>query len=278
MNARNVHAVIAAGVHHPTLLAKWQEDSAFLRSKGIVPETIDLSALRKFAGLTVKVRHNGLRPDLPLTFRLMGIAELGIEVFSAYATHCDATGHRYGKTSAERTADLVSFLEGWLDLKQRNHSLLWDMIRHEQALARLRNWQVAISAADADTPPSRQKMARTTIVPQIQGQIILHRLQCDPQTVKSALFKRPPRLDLIPEETHYYCYWRGKGADDVQILDLDEFGFYALQSIDGTMSITELNRRMGGGSRPTQAFKAGLQQLAAVGILGLHPTSEGQTK
>jgi hypothetical protein len=271
MNARNVHAVIAAGVHRPTLLAKWQLDSALLLSKGIAPEMIDLTALRKFAGLTVKVRHNGLRPDLPLTFRLMSMAELGIEVFSAYATHCDETGHRYGKTSTERTRDLISFLEGWLDLNQRNHSLLWDMIRHEQALALLRNTIAEAPAVSSDLSLSRARAPRGSTVPQVRGQVILHCLRCDPQVVKSALFKRPVRLDQIPEEVHFYGYLRGGDADDVNILDLDEFGYYALELIDGVTPVAELNRRMGGGKRPSAAFKSALQQLVDIGILNLNP-------
>src|SRR5258708_23978482 len=100
MNARNVQAVLAAGVQHPNLLSQWQTDPAFLRSKGIDPATIDLTALRKFAGLSIKVKHNGLRFDLPLTFRLMGLAGLDIGVFSAYATYCAENGRRLAKTSA----------------------------------------------------------------------------------------------------------------------------------------------------------------------------------
>jgi hypothetical protein len=277
MNARNVHAVIAAGVHHPTLLSKWQVDSGLLRSKGIAPETIDLAALRKFAGLTLKVRHNGLRPDLPLTFRLMTLAELGIEVFSAYATQCDATGHRYGKTSAERTRDLIAFLGGWLDLRQRNHSLLWDVIRHEQALAQLMRATSEVATTAADTQRTPHSTLRNAAMPRVHGQVILHRLRCDPTVVKSALFKRPVRLDLIPEEAHFYCYWRVAHADEVHILELDEFGFYSLQFIDGATSVAELSRRMGGGRQPTKAFKTGLEQLAAIGILDLEIAPGAQT-
>src|SRR5438067_124802 len=121
MNARNVQAVLAAGVQSPDLLSKWQADPTFLRSKGIDPATIDLAALRKFAGLSIKVKHNGLRFDLPLTFRLMSLAEMDIGIFSAYATYCAANGHRLAKTSAERACDLISFLESWLDLAQKTH-------------------------------------------------------------------------------------------------------------------------------------------------------------
>ncbi len=270
MNARNVHAVLAAGVQHPDLLAKWQTDPSFLQSKGIAPETMDLTALRKFAGLTIKVKHNGLRFDLPLTFRLMNLTELDIATFSAYATHCDATEHRLAKPSPERTCDLISFMEEWLELAQRNHSLLWDIIRHEQALAQLKKLTAGTSI-DTEDGSSAVRPLRGTNIPQVQGQIILHRMQCDPQVVGAALFQRPLRLEQIPEEIHFYCYWRA--ADEVRILELDEFGYYALQLIDGITSVAELNRRMGGGSRPTKAFTGALRQLAAVGILDLRSTT-----
>lgn len=269
MNARNVHAVIAAGVQHPNLLAKWQTEPDFLRRQGIAPETIDLIALRKFAGLTVKVRHNGLRFDLPLTFRLMSLAELDIVVFSAYAIHCAATGHRYGKTSSERTRDLITFLEGWLNLEHRNHSLLWDMIRHEQALAQLKRSTAEVVDGTGDSPRPPRTL-RGSSVPHVRGEIILHPMQCNPEAVRTALFQRPLRLDLIPDETHFYGYWRV--ADEVRILDLDEFGYYALKLIDG-ITVAELNRRMGGGGRPTKAFIGALDQLAAIGILDLRSTT-----
>lgn len=275
MNARNVQAVIAAGVQSPNLLAKWQQDPAFLRSKGIEPDTIDLVALRKFAGLSVKVKHNGLRFDLPLTFRLMGLAELDIPVFADYATHCAETGHRLAKTSAQRATDLISFLETWVDPGQKKHSVLWDMIRHEQTLAHLKGLTKE-SSVPAGDQSGASKALRASSVPHIRGHVVLHRMQCDPRAASSALFQRPFRLDQISEEIHFYCYWRE--ALDIHILDLDEFGFYALGLVDGVTSIAELNRRMGGSRRPTPAFLDALEQLAELGILYFGPPRKGQTK
>jgi|SRR5947209_3792895 len=275
MNARNVQAVLAAGVHSPNLLAKWQQDPAFLRSKGIEPHTIDLAALRKFAGLSVKVKHNGLRFDFPLTFRLMGLAELDIPVFADYATHCAETGHRLAKTSAQRARDLISFLETWIDPGQKKHSVLWDVIRHEQALAQLKGLSTENSVPAADHGRA-SKVLRGSSVPHIRGQVILHRMQCDPRAAASALFQRPFRLEQISGEIHFYCYWRE--ALDIHILDLDEFGFYALRLVDGVTSVAELNRRLGGGRRPTPAFLDALEQLASLGILYLEPSRTGRKK
>ena len=42
-----------------------------------------------------------------------------------------------------RAAELISFLGRWLDLLATDHALLWDMIRHEQAIARLNRPAVA---------------------------------------------------------------------------------------------------------------------------------------
>ena len=147
MTARQVHAVLAAGVDDPALLAGWEQDPERLRAHGI--ETIDLDAIRKFAGLTAKVRHNLLRDDLPLTFRLLNVAGLEIEVFAAYA----AVRRKFAATTAERIRDLVAFLDGWVDRERREHVLLWDLIRHE----------AAIGAVRASGPPSGGREAPTLI-------------------------------------------------------------------------------------------------------------------
>ena len=78
VNARQVHAVLAAGVENPTLISRWRAEPARLLRLGIDPECLDLDALWKFSGLTIKVRHNGVRQQLPCTFRLMAAAGLEI--------------------------------------------------------------------------------------------------------------------------------------------------------------------------------------------------------
>ena len=85
MNARRVHAVLAAGVEDPMLIAGWRTEPARLVRLGIEPESLDLNALWKLAGLTIKVRHNGVRQQLPGTFRLMAAAGLEISLFADYA-------------------------------------------------------------------------------------------------------------------------------------------------------------------------------------------------
>jgi hypothetical protein len=130
MKANKVHAVIAAGLQSPELINLWRGDPNLLRNCGIEPESFDFYALQKYAGLTTKVRHNGLRLDLPLTFRLLNVAGLEIELFSAYATFRAASGIGYADTTAGRAQDLLAFMEQWLDFDRHEHVLLWDIMRH----------------------------------------------------------------------------------------------------------------------------------------------------
>ena len=137
MTAARLHAVVSAGIANPALIARWRSDPELLRGHGIEPSTLDLDALWKFAALTVKVRHNALRDELPATFRLMNVAGLEIELFTAYAIDIATRHARFAPTAEGRTLDLLVFLEGWIDRDNWNHILLWDLIRHERAMGRL---------------------------------------------------------------------------------------------------------------------------------------------
>lgn len=67
MNAPRVHALIAAALKRPALLSRWTQQPEQLRVHGVTPGSLDLEGLRKFAGMTCKVRHNTLRASLPLS-------------------------------------------------------------------------------------------------------------------------------------------------------------------------------------------------------------------
>ena len=73
-------------------------------SAGSRLKDLDLDSLRKFAGLAAKIRHNGIRDKLPLTFRLMSVAKLEIEVFAAYAEDCAQNGVRFAAAVDDKIA------------------------------------------------------------------------------------------------------------------------------------------------------------------------------
>jgi hypothetical protein len=265
MNGSRVHAVIAAGLDNPQLLARWLQQPELLRDCGVDPDKFDLAALWKFAGLTAKVRHNGLRADLPLTFRLLNVAGLEIEVFASYASYVASEGGRFAENTEGREQGLLTFLEHWLDLRNRDHVLLWDVIRHELALTRLSRMPPAQNVIPNDQSPLR-RIPGAESVPRVRGPALLHEMRCDPRIVAAVLQEKSPRLEDVPFGAFHFCYWRRDAASEIHILGLDELGFYLIKLADGRRSIAHLSRLMGGNSKPARGFLKAVGELAAVGI------------
>lgn len=264
MGAGQVHAVIAAGLADPALIERWRSEPRHLRGRGVDPETFDLAALWKFAGLALKIRHNGLRGDLPWTFRLLDVAGLEIEVFAAYASSRAVSGAPLGDTVEARARDLLGFLEGWVDLDRRDHALLWDMIRHETTVARLgRLTAPASSRLERATRTSR----RATSVPRLHGEVVLHLMRSDPRSVVPLLREKAPRLDALALGSFHVAYARTAAGPEVHILQLDELGFYLLSLVDGRRSVADVSEQLGVGRRPPARLLHAFGELAALGVL-----------
>jgi len=260
-----VHAVMAAGVDRPQLLERWMADAAQLRALGVEPDGFDLHALAKFAGLGVKVRHNPLRPMFPLGFRLMSVAAIEIDLFSAYALHRSREGRGFAADMAARARDLVAFIGEWHDPSQRAHLLLWDAMRYELAVAQLRAPQSATTA---------QTNIRTSRAPCLRGEVELHELQSDPRTLADALHVSAPRLEDVPLQPQTFCFWRApadedSAAGDTAVIAIDALGQHLLSRIDGKRSAAALARELGGGRDAERAVAIGLDSLADIGIVAL---------
>jgi hypothetical protein len=245
MLASRVHAIIAAGLENPELIARWKQEPELLRTYGVDPEAFDLDAIWKFAGLSVKVRHNGLRFDLPLTFRFLSLNGLEIEIFGAYAAHKARVGTRYAATTEGRIVELVDFLRDWLDFNKREHSLLWDLIRHETALAQLRK-----------RTPATKKVR----VPHLVGEIILHEMTCDPRVVGKLLHEKSFNPDKVRRRVVHLCYWNPGDPEEICILELNELGYHVLSLVDGKRSLADFKRIS---KKLIGAFK----ELASVGVI-----------
>lgn len=256
MSLARVHAVMAAGVEHPRLLERWMSEPALLRELGVDPEGFDLAALGKFAGLGVKVRHNPLRPMFPLSFRLMGVAAVEIDLFAAYALLRSREGRGFDADMGQRARDLVAFVGAWHDPADRAHALLWDALRYEAAMSWLRD--------DAETPADAGAAAR---VPRIRGRILLHALGSDPRLLAEALHASAPDLGRVPQEPQEFCFWRAPDGA-CSAVAVDALGHHLLSRIDGRRSARALARELGGGDA-VAAVGIALRTLADIGIVAM---------
>lgn len=268
MTAARLHAVVSAGIANPALIARWRSDPELLRGHGIEPSTLDLDALWKFAGLTVKVRHHALRDELPASFRLMSVAGLEIELFTAYAIDIATRRARFAPTTEGRTLDLLVFLEGWIDRDTWSHILLWDLIRHERAIGRLARTAPAVgSSPDLWRAGDPMLTPAADLVPRIRGEIVLHKMTSDPRVTALALQADAPDLSVVSRRPARRCYWRTDAGPEVTTLSLNRLGFAALGLVDGTRTTAELQRALGGGRRPSAALLRVLGELQTVGVV-----------
>lgn len=263
MNAALVHAVIAGGVHDPRRLAEWAADPQALRVLGLDPASLDLQALRHFSGLALKVRHNGLRDSYPQSFRLLDVAGLEIEVFADYALAHATTQAPLAASNEARAQALVDFIQRWHDPRRATHALLWDLLRHEQALAQL----VHTGAATAEPPFPLQSRPTAASVPHVRGAVRLHELQHDPRATVAALRQRTPDLASLLPATCALCYWRPPGEAAVGLVELDAFGYAVLQAANGQHSVADIAAALGLGRRVSAPVLRLLTQLQQTGLL-----------
>jgi hypothetical protein len=252
VNGRLVHAVVAAGLADPRLLAKWSRGGQDLVARGIDPAAIDLAALRKFAGLTTSIRHNGLRRDFPETFRLLSLARLEIDLFADYAMHLAEESQRLAATPAERADDLIAFLERWIDPHDRAHRLVLGLARHEAALLKMSG------PMDFTPEPPASRL------PTIRGKLLLAPYEQDPRDIAAAedgLLGAAARHDEV-----LLAYWRQHAEATLRIATLDAFTYELLLRTDGSRTVAELAVALTG-TEPDGQFLAGLGAVTQLGLI-----------
>lgn len=197
----------------------------------------------------------------------MAAAGLELGLFADYAAFRKASGQPLAVAIAQRTHDLVEFITGWIDPSVPVHVLLADIARHEHAMVRL----TLLAPVDVQRDDAQVVGSEASAVPEIRGRIALHEMHCDPLLLAGALRQSVPRLADTKLQTRYYCYWRGSRDPEVAVLELDEFGYYALSLVDGRRSLADLSEGLGGRRRPTRRFTHSLGQLVALGLLRFGP-------
>lgn len=247
---------MAAGLRDPALLRRWREDPGALAALGVDPGELDLDALGRFAGLTVKVRHNPARDSLPATFRLLQVTGLEVELFAAYAAERAASGRPFAAGTEDRARELVAFLEGWVDAERPEQGMLYHLARHEQTLAEL------AALPPGEVPPALG-FARARAVPHPRGEQRLRSASWDPRAIVAALQAANPDLGALERRERYLCYWRLGPA--LRLVELDLAGYRALELVDGRRTAGAIARALTGGRDP----RAGLALLTRLGEAGL---------
>lgn len=273
-SARRVHALLAAALADPSLLVQWRRNRPAVRRVGAA--ALDLDQVRLFSGLVTKVRQNDIRYSLPLTFQLMDVFKISIEVFASYAEPASALRKAGKKSRAEKILALFEFLDGWLDHENRDHALIRDIIRHERALFDLGDGQAAMTAQPDNATGARRLSIRS--VPQRCVSVSHHEMSCNPLELAQML--RSSRCDLasLTRGQFFYVYrWDNRNAC-VSVDEIDELGFVLVDLADGARSLTEIAAflRRAGVALKAEDLRGTVRDMIDSGILTLGKRSRAQ--
>lgn len=237
-SARQVHAIIAAGLADPKKLYSWIKNPELLKPCGIDPYDLDLKSLWRFSGLTTKVRYNDLRRILPMTFTFLSNTGLEFEIFADYAIPAAELRTAGKNTVSDKLQGLFEFIEGWVDLRIHNHSLLWHILQHEVTIAQIRN--IAKQEVILVNSKCENYEFKINDIPIIRGMLRLFELRFDPRMIFDTLRRKPNELSSLQLHPVRLGYWWDGESSEINLLELDESTFHILGLIDGRRAVRDI--------------------------------------
>jgi len=258
------HSVLAAGLVDPDLLSTWIREPARLAAIGVDPKTIDLDSLADFAGLVEKVRQNPCRMYLQLTFRLLALTGLEIELFRDYAPTSVRRRQLGLNSPIERVDGLANFVESWAKDEDPVRSLIRDVLRHEHALALLFAATGVLGADARRVGPSGRS------IPTHSGVVLVRTLSCDPEQVSRVIRQRIPDLASIERGRWTFAYHRGADGR-IQQLTVEQGVGDLLLLVDGETCVGDIAEQLFGDRAAVESLLSAFDQLAKAGLLGWRP-------
>jgi len=258
-SAALVHSLMAAALSDPQRLQDWAARPELVERYGVDASTLDVSTLADFAGMAEKIRHNQCREHLPLTFRLIRLTGVEVELFRTYAPR-SSQRRRQGLTSvSDRLAGLAEFVDEWADEGEPLRTLVRDVLWHEYLISVLRAPE---SASDAGTRPTADADGA---LPVPAGQIVVRQATCDPLQVARVLRAKEPDLACITRRPSTFVYHGAQGR--VRILEVEPGVAELLLVVDGRSSVEAIADRLFGDETLVPHLRSTLEQLADLGLL-----------
>lgn len=254
-----VQSVMAAALADPHRLEEWIEEPRLLERYGMDAAAMDLSALADFAGLSEKVRHNQCREHLELTFRLLRLSGMEVELFRSYAPRSRQRRRQGLTTVADRLDGLAAFVEAWAQQGDAGRTLVRDVLWHEYVIAVLRDSGAAATADGLDPAASHA-------VPVHDGRLAVRRTTCSPFQVTEVLRAREPDLAAIERGTWTFVYHRAPPGP-VRVMEVEDGVAELLLAVDGRSSVEEIARRLFGSDELTGSLRSTFDEFARLGLL-----------
>lgn len=274
LEARHVHSLLAAAMAEPLLLESWRSRGS--RGKKTAPAKmgLDIEKVWQFAGLVTKVRYNDVRLIVPLTFKLLDLAGVSIEVFATYARQADVLRKAGRKSASEKLLAFSNLLDEWLDHDNALHALIWDLMRHESALFSLQAVHASQTYRTPDTGPTPVS-ARSLPVP--RGAVVHYEMSCNPVELVRRLRSEPGKIPEPARGNFFFAYCPGNDSEHMRVLELDAVGSVVLDLCDGNHTVSQLRTilQAAGIRLRTKDLCDAISKMAADGLLDVASDSGG---
>ena len=151
MNARQIHAVLAAGVDNPALISAWRSEPARLppRHRTWQPGPRRIVEVR---GLDDQGSSQRRAPAAPRHIPAHGGRRAGDRSVRRLCRVPRVIRQSYAAATTERTHDVVQFIAHWIDPSVDIHALRGDIVRHEQALVLLNDTEADVVSGAGGAP------------------------------------------------------------------------------------------------------------------------------
>lgn len=256
LSARVAHSAMATCVADPERLAREAAMPPAQRTRAL--RELDLDSLADFMGLTEKVRHNQVRGDLQMTFRLLRITGLEIRLFRDYAPS-SLRRRAHGLTSpAQRLDGLVEFTQTWAGADPQR-CLVRDVLRYEHTVAAFRR----DTSIEDDRGPAA---LRPDSVPVPHGRIVTVEASCQPVAAVEVLRAQEPDLGLVERRRYDLVYHRSPSGR-FRVIEVEPGTPALLDAVDGRSTVRRLTERLVGDDGYVGAVCAAYQSLTDLGLL-----------
>jgi hypothetical protein len=173
----------------------------------------DLNAIRKFAAFISKVKHNFLWNDFPITYKLMHVYALEIEIFSDYLPLHHQSKEKPLLDTLSKVNHFIQFLKPYLQNKKgKKYAVLFYALIHEDTIRQLKqtvNTRIPISQTSTITLHS--KIA-------INGAFYLVKLPIPPEDINEWIL--PAKKIVFAKTKSIYLYWRRASTLSLEIITL----------------------------------------------------------
>jgi hypothetical protein len=242
-----VHSVVATALTRPGVLNDREGDLAGRLQAGSKAIGLDLASVNDFAGLAEKVRHNQIRYELELTFRLLRLFELEIALFRDYLPTSLARRQRGLTKPADRVIGLAEFAPEWAG-DDEHRCVVRDVLIHECILAAFRGDIERLGGDMGNAPDSEDGCghaiaATPNSVPAFRGSVVVRSMICDPDQVADVLRDREPDLTLIRRESRTAVYQRSSSLG-VRVLSTDMGVGELITAVDGRADVRAIAQRL----------------------------------